>query len=771
MTKYFGKISGFVFSVLAATLAGVLLTFDAANAAGLQLGRDLYVGSTGADVQSLQQFLNNNGYTISSAGAGAPGHETVYFGALTRGALVRFQAANGLSQTGVIDSATRTALANYGGTTPGGNSIQSMIEVLKARISELQKQLAAILSGENNDTGNGPNIIALKAADGGDEGALDTKDFITITFDAPINPESINGDLDEGETVTGVASSTTGGVSISNSGKVTIKNIAQFDIGEVDDSGSFTSKIALNSTGKILTITLTSGSDVEITDEDFGSVTQLGGKVKDKDGNTMEEDEGVIDATGTFGGESDDDDEDSNEDLAIESVVVSNGGDDDYIDEGDYIKITFNREIDPESINDDLEAGDYVTGVAYSEPGGVSVSSVGRVTVKGILAFTAGEVDIDTTAQFSTKVALNSGGKVLTITLTDGDSIGIEDEDFMAAAQIGGVVEDDDGNEMDADSSIDDPTGTFGGNSVSDGDGPTIDSIVVADDDSEGYVSVGDTIKITFDDAIDPASVNDDLEEGETITGVDSAETGGVTISSAGKVVIKNIASFDLGSVDSSGSFDVSIELDDDGEVLTIALESGSDIEIISEDFSAAAQIGGTIENEDGDEMESDSSIDDPDGTFGGDNEGGTLSIDSIELDNGGDDDYLDEGDTITISFSDEIDPESINTDLEADGEVEDISYSKVGGVSISESSGKVTVKGIATFTFAEVDDSENYTVTLSLNDDADELTIEITDGDAVEIIDDEFDANTTQIGGYVENEDGDEMESDSSIDDPDGSF
>jgi len=638
-----------------------------------------------------------------------------------------------------------------------------MIEALKVRIADLQKQLAAILAGEEANNGSGPDIISLKVADGGDEGVIDAKDTITITFNKAIDPESINSDLNEDDSVTGVSSSETGGVAVSSTGKVTIKNIASFDMGSVDDSGTFTSKLALNSTGKILTITLTSGNDIEIDNEDFDSVTQLGGTVEDKNGNAMEEDNGAIDATGTFGGE---DGGSVSGNPYITSIVVDNGGSDDYIDTGDTIKITFSEAIDPESINGDLDNGESVSGITYAKTGGVTVSSVGRVTIKNIAAFTAGEVT--ESGNFTVKLALNSTGKILTVTLTSGDDVEIQDENFMAAVQIGGVIEDTDHNVMKADSEMDDPTGTFGGNPIS--SGPAIKSITVTDDDTDGYVAVGDTIKITFNEAVDPTSINDDLDAGDIVTGVSSSETGGVAVSSTGKVTIKNIASFDMGSVDDSGTFDVSLELDDTGKILTVNLESGNDIEIASEDFNAAAQIGGTVTNEDGDEMDDDSSIGDPTGSFGGNSDRGTLAIDSIDLDNGGDEDYMDEGDTITIAFSDPIDPSSISSDLDAGDYITGVSGSEIGGVTLS-STGKVTVKGVATFTFADVDDSESYTSKLTLNDDADELIIEITSGDAVQINDADFDANTTQIGGTITNEDGDEMESDSNIDDPNGNF
>lgn len=59
--------------------------------------RDLTVGSTGEDVRQLQIFLNNQGYAVATSGAGSRGNESTYFGALTRAALARYQAAQGIS--------------------------------------------------------------------------------------------------------------------------------------------------------------------------------------------------------------------------------------------------------------------------------------------------------------------------------------------------------------------------------------------------------------------------------------------------------------------------------------------------------------------------------------------------------------------------------------------------------------------------------------------------------------------------------------------------
>jgi hypothetical protein len=201
--------------------------------------------------------------------------------------------------------------------------------------------------------------------------------------------------------------------------------------------------------------------------------------------------------------------------------------------------------------------------------------------------------------------------------LTGGSDVIIENEDFSSASQIGGTVKDLNGNEMETDSSIDDPDGSFGGESDSDnGDAPYITSIEISNGGNRDTIDIDDEIKITFSEAIDPESINNDLEEGEEVEDVPSYQVGGVSVSSSGLLTIKDIAKFDVGEVDRSGSYAVTLGLSSSGKVLTITLTDGSDSEITDQNFDSADQIGGTIEDLDGNEMETDSNIGDPDGSF-----------------------------------------------------------------------------------------------------------------------------------------------------------
>lgn len=115
------------FGADATTIARVQAALTGQNTGGSGSGgvcpvltRSLSQGATGEDVRQLQRFLNANAATrVAVSGAGSAGLETTYFGPATHAAVVRFQAANGVSPIGVVGPATRAAVAAVcGGTQP-----------------------------------------------------------------------------------------------------------------------------------------------------------------------------------------------------------------------------------------------------------------------------------------------------------------------------------------------------------------------------------------------------------------------------------------------------------------------------------------------------------------------------------------------------------------------------------------------------------------------------------------------------------------------------
>jgi hypothetical protein len=77
-----------------------------------QFSKDIKLKDIDQDTVRLQQFLNSNGFTVSTTGYGSKGYETIYFGPATQAALNKFQTQYlsqiGISSpTGYLDSKTR----------------------------------------------------------------------------------------------------------------------------------------------------------------------------------------------------------------------------------------------------------------------------------------------------------------------------------------------------------------------------------------------------------------------------------------------------------------------------------------------------------------------------------------------------------------------------------------------------------------------------------------------------------------------------------------
>src|SRR3989338_7377014 len=85
---------------------------------------DLTLGSKGAAVKALQQYLNANGAQVSASGAGSPGNETEFFGLFTKAALAKWQAANGVSPAaGYFGPRTRAKMAGPTAALPTSDGV------------------------------------------------------------------------------------------------------------------------------------------------------------------------------------------------------------------------------------------------------------------------------------------------------------------------------------------------------------------------------------------------------------------------------------------------------------------------------------------------------------------------------------------------------------------------------------------------------------------------------------------------------------------------
>lgn len=604
----------------------------------------------------------------------------------------------------------------------------------------------------SNDTTK-PYITKINITNGGAAGHIDSGDIVTITFNEAINPTSINSGLTAGGYVNSLSYDINGAVGISSTGLLTVNNIADFDIGEVEGNGQFAVKLALNSTAKVLTVTLLSGTSIGISDEDFNDAKQIGGTVKDQANNVMENDSNIGEPDGTFGGVN------TNDGVGpyITSIKIYNNGDDNYIDSGDQIQITFSEEIKGGSINTGLNSDGTVNGSQSSKTGGVTLTKGGIMTVINIASFYVGKVGAS--GSFNVNLSLNSTGRILTITLADGDDISLTNEDLDDAAQIGGTVKDVDNNRMNSDPNITDPTGSFIGESTN--ADLYISSAKVYNGGYVGYIDEGDKIVITFNREVS----NDNLSGY-----VEADETGGAKVNSNGLFVITDVMSFDMGEVAKAGEFETNLSLSSNKKVLTITLFDGDAVSIKSESFGKITQAGGYVLDENKEiTMKAQSNIDAPDGTFGGDSVDNPPYITQIKATNGGTSGHIDTNDRIEITFSKTIDPASINNGLTLGHSVSNVDNDDTGGVNIGDN-GILEITDIAKFSVGSVSDNSEFKVKLAINSLGNVLTITLDSGDDITLNYQDLD-DAEQIGGILKDSNNKAMVSDPSIDDPDGSF
>jgi peptidoglycan hydrolase-like protein with peptidoglycan-binding domain len=95
-----------------------------ATAQGSSFLNDLRVGSTGTDVANLQSWLISKGYDIPAVSSGEA--QKGYFGSQTKVAVMKYQAENGIPNTGFVGPLTRGRLNNVIVVKPGAPVITSI---------------------------------------------------------------------------------------------------------------------------------------------------------------------------------------------------------------------------------------------------------------------------------------------------------------------------------------------------------------------------------------------------------------------------------------------------------------------------------------------------------------------------------------------------------------------------------------------------------------------------------------------------------------------
>ncbi|MCA9354968.1 peptidoglycan-binding protein [Candidatus Kaiserbacteria bacterium] len=117
--------------------------------------KTLEIGVIDESVRCLQEYLNTNGYKLTSEGPGSPGSETDKYGSLTREAVAKWQKDNGVSPAvgifGPVSQAKYKELA--------GGPIASVAETERDRLLSILSDLQAQVDGGLKETNSKPTIL------------------------------------------------------------------------------------------------------------------------------------------------------------------------------------------------------------------------------------------------------------------------------------------------------------------------------------------------------------------------------------------------------------------------------------------------------------------------------------------------------------------------------------------------------------------------------------------------------------------------------------
>jgi len=174
-------VAGLVLGSFAAFVpanAQTTTTTTTTTSASVTFSRDLTIGSTGADVTALQNWLISKSFAIA---AGATG----YFGAQTQAALAKYQAANGISPAAGYFGPITRAKVNAGGSTSGGTGTGTGTGSNGGGLSGGEADLSDFdLVAEDSSGDEGEEMVELATAEFDVDDADARVERVELTFDA-----------------------------------------------------------------------------------------------------------------------------------------------------------------------------------------------------------------------------------------------------------------------------------------------------------------------------------------------------------------------------------------------------------------------------------------------------------------------------------------------------------------------------------------------------------------------------------------------------------
>lgn len=127
-------------------------------------------GDTGGEVMQIQKFLNSHGAMVAASGAGSPGNESMYFGAMTKAAVAKWQAANGVTPAaGYWGPVTRAKVASVCATTGGSTGGTTGGETLNGSAGSISVTETSADVEEDVYTGETEKVLGFKVEASGSD--------------------------------------------------------------------------------------------------------------------------------------------------------------------------------------------------------------------------------------------------------------------------------------------------------------------------------------------------------------------------------------------------------------------------------------------------------------------------------------------------------------------------------------------------------------------------------------------------------------------------